>query len=414
MRGRCRKLQSLKKIIPYGRHTIDQTDRKCVDRVLKSDWLTQGPEVPKFEAALAQICNAKYAVAVSSGTAALHLAALAIGLSKNDEAITSPISFVATSNAFLYAGANPVFADIHPQTINLSPEKTQVAISKRTRAIFPVHFGGLPADMPSFFKLAKKNNLQVIEDASHAIGASYSTEGKRIVVGSCAHSDAAIFSFHPVKMVTTAEGGAITTNRKDLYDKLLRLRTHGITRNSEIFKNRDMAFWSNKNGKHLAPWYYEMQDLGFNYRMSDLQAALGLSQLRHLKQWVTRRQEIARKYDQSFSNTSALTPQKTPQGSTSAYHIYVIRLNLERLTISRGEFFHKLMDSGIRAQVHYIPIHLQPYYRNLGFQKGQFPESEKYYEETVTLPLYPSMKDADIHKVIKTVLKLVKDHFDEL
>lgn len=407
MRGRCRKLQSLKKIIPYGRHSIDKADRKNVDAVLKSNWLTQGPAVPKFEESLAKLCGAKYSVAVSSGTAALHLAALALKLSSSDEAITTPISFVATANSILYSNAKPVFADINPATFCLDPEKTKSKINAHTKVLLPVHFGGLPADMPSFSKIARRHHLSVIEDASHALGAHYSYQGKQFTIGSCKHSDAAIFSFHPVKMITTAEGGAITTNRKDLYEKLIRLRTHGITRNPASFQNKYLAFESTQRGRQPAPWYYEMQDLGFNYRMNDIQAALGISQLRHLRSWVLRRQEIAEIYNRALSQMEGLTPQYIPAGYKSSYHIYVVRLNRKLLGMTRADFFHSLVALGIRPQVHYIPIHLQPYYTNLGYRKGMFPNSERYYEETITLPLYPSMKRFEVQRVIQSIQNIM-------
>jgi UDP-4-amino-4,6-dideoxy-N-acetyl-beta-L-altrosamine transaminase len=381
------------KNIPYGHQWIDEDDAREVVKVLKSGWLTQGPQIQEFEKALCECTGAKYAVVVSSGTAALHIACLAAGISKNDEVITSPITFVASANCVLYCGGRPVFADIQEDTANIDPRAIEKKITARTKAIIPVHFAGHPCDMKEIRNIAKRHSLLVIEDAAHALGAEY--KGSKI--GSCAYSDMTIFSFHPVKAITTGEGGAILTNNKRLYQKLLLFRNHGITKDVRSF------------AKNKGAWYYEMRELGFNYRITDIQAALGISQLKKLDKFVDRRRAIAREYDRAFSGNPFFEVQKERQYARSAFHLYPIRLH-KRFISDKKSVFHSLRDKDLGVQVHYIPVYLQPYYKKLGFRKGTCPNSEIYYNREISLPIYPALKADQIRRVIDTVFKV----FDRL
>jgi len=375
--------------IPYGRHFIDRSDIKAVTAVLKSDWITQGPKIREFEGALCERTGAKYAVAVSSGTAALHLACLASGITSGDEVITSPITFVASANCILYCGGRPVFADVQKDTLNINPDEIKRHISKKTKALICIHFAGHPVDLKEIHSIAQKHNLIVIEDAAHALGAVY----KNSKIGSCKYSDIAIFSFHPVKAVTTGEGGAILTNRKDLYEKLLMLRSHGITKDVSRFTCRD--------SKMTGPWYYEQQYLGFNYRITDIQCSLGLSQLKKLDGFLEKRRKLVDTYNEALCDINAIILPKEKPYVKSAWHLYYIRL---RSASKRKALFEQLLKSGIGAQVHYIPVHLQPYYRkNFSYKPGDFPQAEHYYESTITLPLYPQMTKSDIQYVIKVL-----------
>ena len=375
--------------IPYGRHTIDKEDIETIVKVLKSDWITQGPKIKEFEEALCAYTGAKYAVAVSSGTAALHIACLAAGIKKNEEVIISPITFVASANCVLYCGGRPVFADVQEDTINVDPEEIKKQITSKTRAIIPVHFAGQPCDLEEISKIAKKYNLLIIEDASHALGAKY--KGSRI--GSCNYSDMAVFSFHPVKSITTGEGGAVLTNRQDLYESLLLLRNHGITKNPDRFIN----FSPLTDG----PWYYEMLELGFNYRITDFQCALGINQLRKLGKFLQRRREIANFYNKELSKIGkVILPAERPYVKSS-WHLYYIRL---KDTAKRKQIFEELRECEIGVQVHYIPLHLHPYYKNkFGFQKKDFPVAEQYYSSALSLPIFPRMTDREIEKVINSL-----------
>jgi len=376
------------RFLPYGRQDIDEADIAAVVEVLKSDWLTQGPTGERFEKAFAEFCGARFAVAVSSGTAALHLAALAAGFGPGDEVVTSPITFVATANAVVYTGARPVFADIDPDTANLDPGAAAARITPRTRALMPVHFAGQPADMAAFSRLAEKNRLTIIEDAAHALGATYEVDGRTFKVGSCAHSRMTIFSCHPVKHIATGEGGVITTNDKDLAERLKRLRTHGITRNPELLTRSE------------GPWYYEMQELGFNYRLTDIQAALGLSQLKKADRFIARRRALAARYNKAFDDIPAIMPLVQKNGTDSSWHLYVIRIR----GLERRAFFTALRAAGLGVNVHYIPVHLQPWYRkNLGSGPGALPVAETYYREAVSLPLFPALSDAESERVVETV-----------
>lgn len=380
-------------MIPYGRQHISEEDIAAVVEVLKSDWLTQGPAVPRFEQALAAYTGARHAIAVSNGTAALHLACLALDLGPGDVLWTVPNTFVATANAARYCGADVDFVDIDPRTYCMSvdalAEKLAAAAQARRlpKIVAPVHFAGQSCDMRSIHSLVRKHGVRVIEDAAHAIGADYRGEK----VGSCRYSDIAIFSFHPVKIVTTGEGGALTTNDPGLAQRLSELRTHGITRDP-----------SRMLGDPEGDWSYQQIELGLNYRLTDIQAALGSSQMKRIETFIARRRALAARYDERLSNLPLTTPWQDPSGR-SAYHLYPIRLNVERITRPRRQIFDELRSSGIGVQVHYIPVHLQPYYRALGFGEGDFPESERYYAGAITLPLFGTMTDEDQDTVIESL-----------
>ncbi|MDD5436884.1 MAG: UDP-4-amino-4,6-dideoxy-N-acetyl-beta-L-altrosamine transaminase [Candidatus Omnitrophica bacterium] len=381
-------------IIPYGHQSVDASDITSVKDVLKSDWLTQGPKVRAFEDALCAYTGARYAVSVSSGTAALHIAALAAGLKHGDEVITSPITFLASANCILYCGARPVFGDIDPETVNIDPSNIRAGITRKTRALLPVHFAGHPCDMKEINAIAGKNGLIVIEDAAHAIGARYKDER----VGSCKYSDMAIFSFHPVKTITTGEGGAVLTNSKVLYQKLMMLRNHGTTKDPGSIDKRmgDCA------------WYYEMHELGFNYRITDIQAALGLSQLKRIDSFIKRRHEIAGVYNKAFDGNEYFDIPIEKDHAYSAYHIYPLRLK-DRFSRKRREIFARMRKEGLGVQVHYIPVYLQPYYRKLGYKKGSCVNAESYYQRAISIPIYPGLKAAEVARVIDTVYKIFRE-----
>ncbi len=373
--------------LPYGHQTIEEEDLRAVLDVLRSDWLTQGPAVERFEQDLTGLCGARHAIVVSSGTAALHLAALAAGVGPGDVVVTSPNTFVATANSVRYAGGEPRFADIDPATLNLEPEalsRVVASLEGRVRGVIPVHFAGLPADMERISALARRHGLFVIEDASHALGASFrDREGRWHRVGSCSHSDMATLSFHPVKHVTTGEGGAILTSRDDLAERIRTLRTHGIV--------RDPARLSRSDGG----WYYEMEALGFNYRITDFQCALGSAQLRRLSRWLERRAAIVARYRSELRSDPRVGFVIEPEGTRPAWHLCPIRVP------NRAEVYRRLRARGIGVQVHYIPVHLHPYYRRLlGTREGDFPHAEAYYRQALSLPLYPGLRDEDVDRVI--------------
>ena len=390
-------------LIPYGHQSVNRGDIQAVVEVLQSDRLTQGPKIKEFEKRLAGYCGARYAVAVSNGTAALHLVCMAAGVSPGDEVITTPMSFLATSNCILYCGAKPVFADIESNHLNIDPLEVIKAINRRTKVVLPVHFAGHPCDLDQIQKIARRNHLTVIEDGCHALGAKYKIAGKWFRVGGCSHSDACVFSFHPVKSITMGEGGAVTTNRTDLYEKLLSLRTHGIVREQEYFQNTKMAFLR-KNGRvRAAPWYYEMQSLGFNYRITDMQCAMGIRQLSRINDFLARRRYIVQAYRRAFEKLTALILPQEKEGFRTAYHLFPVQLDLSKIRKTRAEIFEDLKVRGIGVQVHYVPIHLQPYYRRFGYKEGDFPQAETYYERTFSLPLFPAMTTSQINQVIKAV-----------
>jgi UDP-4-amino-4,6-dideoxy-N-acetyl-beta-L-altrosamine transaminase len=385
-------------VIPYGRQHIEEDDIRAVVEVLKSDRLTQGPVIEEFERAVASYCGAKYAVAVSSGTAALHLACLAAGLGPGDLLWTSPNTFVASANCALYCGARVDFVDINHRTYNMDVAKLTEKLETAARrdqlpkVVVPVHFAGQSCEMAAIRELADKYGFTVIEDACHALGGHY----RRTKVGSCAFSEMTVFSFHPVKIITTGEGGMILTNREDLYEKLLRLRTHGITRDPALME-----------GETHGPWYYQQIELGFNYRMTDIQAALGLAQLRKVEKFVERRRYLAEKYNEELRDLPVALPWQDPD-AYSAYHLYVLRLHLEELKKSRKQIFQELRAAGINVNVHYIPVHTQPYYKKLGFKTGDFPEAEEYYREAISLPLYYGLHDGDQDFVIAKLQEIIR------
>lgn len=376
--------------IPYGKHCIEEDDIAAVVAVLKSDYLTQGPAVEAFESALAAYAGARYAVAFSSGTAALHASYHAAGVRAGDEVITSPITFAATANAALYLGARPVFADVEPDTGNLDTDALESAITPRTRVIVPVHYAGHPVAMDRVYAIARKHRLMVIEDACHALGARYEREK----IGSCAHADMAVFSFHPVKHITTGEGGAVLTNSREVYDTLRQFRTHGITK--ERF-----------TGAPDGEWYYEMQLLGYNYRMTDMQAALGASQLKKLDRFVARRREIADAYLQEFRDNPFFRLPVERDYATSSFHLFPIQLE-DSFRDRKSEIFSKLKEAGLGVQVHYIPVYLHPCYQALGYTRGLCPSAEDFYQREISIPLYPSMSDEEVTSVIERV-RLVFD-----
>lgn len=382
--------------IPYGKQFVDETDIEEVNKALKSDWITQGPKIKAFEDSLCQYTGARYAVCVSSGTAALHLACIAAGIKKDDEVITSPITFLATSNSILYCGGKPVFSDVEKETENIDPEKIKQIITDKTKAIIPVHFSGHPCRMQQLYEIAKENNLIIIEDAAHALGAKYRDTNKDdfIQIGSCTNSDMTTLSFHPVKHITTGEGGAILTNNEIFYKRLLIHRNHGIERES---------FINNPDGE----WYYEMQLLGYNYRITDFQAALGSSQLKKITGIVKRRREIADIYNGHFSDNPYFTTPQEMDYAYSSYHLYIIRLKECHIN-KRSELFSKLKEAGLGVQVHYIPVYFQPFYQQLGYKKGICPNAENYYSQAITIPLYPSMRDREIDEVIEIILRETK------
>jgi len=380
------------KTIPYGKQSVSWGDIWEVVKTLRSNNLTQGPKIKEFEDALCAYTGAKYAVALSNGTAALHLATLALDITEGDQGITTPITFLASANCMLYAGGSVTFADIEKNTANINPEEIEKKITSQTKVLIPVHFAGQSCDMREISRIAKKHNLFVIEDAAHAIGSKYNDT----MVGSCKYSDMTIFSFHPVKTITTGEGGVITTNNKDLYEKLLILRTIGVT--------RDPARLTQNDG----PWFYQMHDLGFNYRMTDMQAALGISQLRRLDSFVQRRREIVQSYRAAFAHDPRFALLEEKAFSQAAFHLCPLLINFDIVKTDKTQLFEKLKSRGLYLQVHYIPVHTQPYYKKLGFKEGDYPVSEQYYRSTLSLPLYPLLKDYEVKNIIQIIKEIVR------
>ncbi len=384
-------------MIPYGRQSISEADIEAVAEVLRSDFLTQGPAVPAFEQAVASRCGAAQGVAANSATSALHLACRALGVGPGDSVWTSPLTFVASSNAALYCGADVDFVDVDERTYNMCPlrlgEKLDRAAEAGTlpKAIIPVHLAGQSCDMLAIHAAASGHGVRIIEDASHAIGGGYRAEP----VGSCRFSDIAVFSFHPVKIVTTGEGGMAMTNDGELAETMRLDRSHGITRDPAQLQHNDVG-----------PWYYEQQRLGFNYRMTDICAALGLSQLTRIDEFIARRREIATAYDSAFADLPVKTPWQHPD-TASAWHLYVIRIDRRRPARSHRAVFDELRAAGIGVNLHYIPVYRQPYYRELGFGQGHCPNAESYYAEAITLPIYPSMTDEEQQQVVAAVTSAV-------
>ena len=374
-----------KEFLPYGQQWIDDEDIKAVNDVLKSGWLTQGPKIDEFEQIVAKYCKSKYAVAFSNGTAALHACMFTIGIRDSDEVITSPITFAASSNCVLYCSGKPVFADIKKDTYNIDPNEIKKHITSKTKAIIPVDFTGQPCDLDEIKEIANDNDLIVVEDATHAIGAEY--KGNKIGI----LSDLTTFSFHPVKQITTGEGGMVLTNNKEYYERLKIFRTHGITKDQE------------KLQKNEGGWYYEMHYLGHNYRITDIQCALGISQFKKLDEFIKRRREIVKMYNDAFSDLKEIITPYEKSDVKSAYHLYVVQL----LNMNREKVFDGLRAENIGVHVHYIPVHLQPYYKKeLGYLEGDFPTAEEYYNRALTLPLFPKMSDNDVNDVIDAVKKV--------
>ena len=392
----------MSKIIPYGKHYIDEDDINSVVDVLKYKNLTQGDEVEKFEQAIAKYVGAKYAIAMSSWTAGLHLANVALGIKKGDKVITSPITFVATSNSVIYCGAEPIFSDIDSNTVNISPKKLEQTIKNNSniKAIIPVHYGGLPSDMESISLIAKKYNLSIIEDAAHALGAKYS-DGS--MVGSCKYSDMTGFSFHPVKSIAAGEGGMITTNNENLYRKLLRIRSHGINKLDDKILNKKNAFTNNiKN-----PWYYEMQEIGYNYRITDFQCALGRSQLKKLPLFLSKRKSLANYYDKHFESIENISTLHNDFRDYSSHHLYVIKINFEKINVTRAMLIKSLRDKGINTQVHYIPVVLHPFYSKIGYSPNSINNSMKFYSECLSIPMYYELENKDQLRIIELINEII-------
>jgi len=389
---------SVKKYIPYGRQTISEEDIKAVCGVLRSDWLTQGPYIDEFEKSVGQYCGVDYAVAVNSATSALHIACLAAGLGPGDALWTSPNTFVASANCGLYCGASVDFVDIDILTGNISVDaltsrlEAAAANGRLPKVLVPVHFAGQSCDMERIAQLAARYGFKVIEDASHAIGGRY----KDTVIGSCVFSDMTVFSFHPVKIITTGEGGMVLTKDKEVYERLLRLRSHGITRSPELMT-------SEPDG----PWYYQQVELGFNYRMTDIAAVLGTSQMKRLDEFVERRNYLTERYDRLLSGMP-LTPLHRRHETASACHLYVIRLRLDMIRKTRQQVFEEMREAGIGVNVHYIPVHTQPYYLAFGFKQGDFPQAEAYYASVMSLPLYYGLTDEEQSYVVDTLGRLLR------
>ncbi len=377
--------------IYYGKQSIDEADVQAVVDTLKCPLMTQGPKVDQFEEDLCHYTGSNYAVCCANGTAALHIACLAAGIGAGDEVITTPITFAASANCALYCGATPVFADINPDTYNIDPMSIEKCISPKTKAVIAVDFTGQPVEVDEIRRICDKHKLIFIEDASHSIGSAYNGEK----VGSLA--DLTTFSFHPVKTITGGEGGAVLTNNKEYYEKLLNYRTHGIT--------KDQKFMEKENAE---PWYYEQIDLGYNYRLTDFQAALLSSQLKKLPSFIQRRKEIVERYNKEFSKIPEIKIQQEIEQADTCRHLYILNLNLEKLNCTRLEFFNSLSAENIQPQVHYIPVYYFPYYKKLGYQKGLCPNAEHFYERVMSLPLYPALTDNDVEDVIFAIKKLIE------
>ncbi len=390
-------------MIPYGKHHINESDIQAVVDVLRSGTLTQGRYVEAFEKAVADYVGARFAVAVSSGTAALHLCVLAAGVGPGDEVLTTPITFVASANAALYAGAKVVFADIERDTINLSPAslKQKLAENHNVKAVIPVHFAGLACDMVAIKQLADQAGAVVIEDGAHALGASYS-DGTR--VGACPHSLMTIFSFHPVKAIAAGEGGMITTNDESVYRKLLRLRSHGINKLDDAFQLPEQA--ADTDGSN--PWYYEMQELGFHYRITDIQSGLAASQMKQLDAFMAHRKALVERYDRAFANSTLVRPAQAVDKSGSGNHIYPVRIDFASIGKTRRQIMLALREQGVGSQVHYIPVPMHPFYQRMGHVPGDYPEAMGYYSEALTLPLYFDLNFEQQDFVVATLQEVLR------
>lgn len=382
-------------MIYYGKQCIDEQDINAVIEVLKSDFLTQGPAIEKFEQAVAEYCGAKYAVAVTNATSALHIACMAAGLGAGDTLWTSPITFTASANCGRYCGADVDFVDIDNDTYNMSVTALKEKLEKaevKPKVVVPVHLAGQSCEMEEIHKLAQQYGFTVIEDASHAIGADY----KDTKVGCCKYSDMVVFSFHPVKIITTGEGGMVLTNNEELYKKLTLYRSHCITRDPELMTKESDG-----------PWYYQQIGLGFNYRMTDVQAALGYSQLTKVDKFVARRRQLAARYNELLKDLPVKLPYQNPE-TNSSWHLYLVRVDFSKVKKTKTQIFAEMKEKGICLNLHYIPVHIQPYYQNLGFKNGDFPVSEKYYEEVFTLPLYYSLTDKQQDYIVDALKEVLQ------
>ncbi|EPG76181.1 UDP-4-keto-6-deoxy-N-acetylglucosamine 4-aminotransferase [Leptospira fainei serovar Hurstbridge str. BUT 6] len=383
-------------MIPYGRQNITQADIDSVIQILKSDFITQGPTIDQFEKTVSEYCGSQYALAVSNATAALHIACLALEVGAGDEVWTSPNTFVASANCALYCGAKIGFVDINPKTYNMDVDKLRLKLiearnkNRLPKVVIPVHFAGQSCDMEEISELSKQYGFKIIEDGSHAIGGKYLGQ----FIGNCKYSDITVFSFHPVKIITTGEGGMLTTNSKHLHEKLSLLRSHGISRNPDLMVSESEG-----------GWYYQQLELGFNYRMTDIQAALGISQFARLESFIEKRHRIAENYDKLLDGLPVVTPYRSP-GVNSALHLYPIKLSKDA-KIGRKQFFDELRRLGVGVQVHYIPVHRQPYYQKLGFKLGDFPEAEEYYESVVSLPIYYDLTHEEQLYVVEMIRNLL-------
>lgn len=375
--------------LAYGKQSIDEKDINAVVNVLQGDFLTTGPYVKEFEEKVAKYVGVKYAVAVSNGTAALHMACAAIGIKKGDEVLVTPITFAASANCILYCGGTPVFVDINPFTYNIDVTKIEEKITSKTKAIIPVDFTGQVVDLDAINTIAKKYNLYVIEDGAHSLGSEY--KGKKVGT----HADLVEFSFHPVKPITTAEGGIVTTNNEELYKNMMDFRTHGIVRDKSRLK------------EDHGPWYHEQQSLGYNYRLTDVQSALGSSQIEKIDDFINKRRKIVKIYNEAFKNLEEIITPYEADFSNSGQHIYVIKLKSELLKVKRKEIYEALQAENIGVNVHYIPVYLHPYYQDLGYKKGLCPNAEDLYENMITLPLFPAMTEKDVNDVIVAVRKVI-------
>jgi len=392
-----RRLISTDSFISYGHQSVSEEDIEAVAQVLRSPFLTTGPVAAEFESALCDLTGAKHAIVCSNGTTALHLACLGLGIDRGDLGVTSPITFLASANCVEFCGGRADFVDIDPDTLCLSPEKLEsycknVAVPK---VAIPVDFAGVPADLPAINALSKKFGFKIIEDAAHSIGSSYEWNGRQISCGACVHSDLAIFSFHPVKTITTGEGGAILTNDDKLADRIRLMRSHGMEKRADLLTKND------------GPWYYEMADISYNCRITDFQCALGKSQLKKLQSFKARRQEIVDRYNTAFSAFTEVLLPPAPEGSSTCYHLYVLRF--QNGGQKRYEAFQKLLKSKIYCQIHYIPVYWQPYYlKKYGYQTGKCPEAEAYYARCLSLPLYPALSNDEVDYIIKSVIDCLK------
>jgi perosamine synthetase len=385
----------MNEFLSYGKQWLDDEDIESVIRVLKSDFLTQGPKIEEFENEICEVTDAKYCVTVANGTAALHLAVSALELEPGSEGITSANTFLASANTLEYSKLKSVFADINEDTYAVDANTIKTKINDKTKVLIPVHFAGQAVPMKEISELTRNNNIKIIEDAAHAIGSRY-IDGSP--VGNCKYSDMTIFSFHPVKTITSAEGGAITTNDEKLFKNLQILQNHGMTRDTDLLT------------ENPGPWYYEMIKLGFNYRMTDMQAALGISQMKKLDSFADRRREIIKKYNSAFEKTDWLTTPFEQPGLESAFHLYVLKIDFKQLDKSKAQVMDELKMKNIGTQVHYIPVHTQPYYKNkYGYDWGDCPVAEDYYQQALSIPLFPKMKDSDVNHVIESIKGLASE-----